>query len=198
MRTRMSPIFLSMGGSFHSVRPGLGMSSPTRTSSGRLARMPTCVWSLWKWLTRTMFTSTGSGWRKAFRQPDPVEVNIVLVSHFHNDHTQVGILANRPDEVLVGLDMPKPGRTEWKDPPIDKKIGDIRVRMVGTYHDTEMGMKRGKNAVWIVEVDGLIFCHLGDLGHELAQEQLEAIKASGPIDVLMVPVGGIYTLNGEQ
>lgn len=131
----------------------------------------------------------------AFRQPDPVEANIVLISHFHNDHTQVAVLANRPDEVLVGVDMPKKDRTEWKDPPLDKKIGDIRVRTVGTYHDTEMGLKRGKVGAWVVEADGLIFCHLGDTGHELSPEQ---VKAIGPIDVLMIPVGGIYTLNGEQ
>src|SRR5437868_5084204 len=61
---------------------------------------------------------------RAFYQPNPVEADVVLISHFHNDHTQVGVLANRPQEVLVGLDMPKPGRTEWKE--IDKKIGDIR------------------------------------------------------------------------
>ena len=131
----------------------------------------------------------------AFRQPDPVEANVVLVSHFHNDHTQVGVLANKPDEVLVGLDMPKAGRTEWKDPPVDKKIGDVRVRTVGTWHDTEMGLKRGKVGVWVVEADGLVFCHLGDTGHELTAEQ---VKEIGPVDVLMIPVGGIYTLNGEQ
>ena len=54
--------------------------------------------------------------------------------------------------------------------------------------------KRGKNSVFIVEADGLKFCHLGDLGHELTDEQVAAI---GPVDVLMIPVGGIYTINGE-
>jgi L-ascorbate metabolism protein UlaG (beta-lactamase superfamily) len=54
---------------------------------------------------------------------------------------------------------------------------------------------RGKNAAFIVEADGLVICHLGDLGHELSAEQ---VKAIGPVDVLMVPVGGIYTLNGEM
>jgi L-ascorbate metabolism protein UlaG (beta-lactamase superfamily) len=130
---------------------------------------------------------------RAFKQSDPVEADVVLISHFHNDHTQVGVLANRPQEVLVGLDMPKKGQTEWKE--IDKKIGDVRVRTVGTYHDTEQGMKRGKVAVWVVETDGLVFCHLGDTGHLLSAEQVRQI---GPVDVVMVPVGGIYTLNGEQ
>lgn len=128
----------------------------------------------------------------AFGRPE-VSADIVLVSHLHNDHNQPAVLANKPDEVLRGVTMPKPGRTEWAE--IDKKIGDIRVRTIGTYHDTVQGMQRGKVAVWVVEADGFVFCHLGDTGHELSPEQ---VKAIGPIDVLMVPVGGIYTLNGDQ
>jgi L-ascorbate metabolism protein UlaG (beta-lactamase superfamily) len=88
---------------------------------------------------------------------------------------------------------PKTGRTEWKR--FDEKVGQIRVRNLGTYHDAVNGMQRGKNSVWIVEVDGLVFVHLGDLGHELTADQ---VKAIGKVDVLMVPVGGIYTLNGDQ
>jgi L-ascorbate metabolism protein UlaG (beta-lactamase superfamily) len=65
---------------------------------------------------------------------------------------------------------------------------------MGTYHDAMNGMQRGKNSVFIVEADGLVFCHLGDLGHELTPEQ---VKTIGKVDVLMVPVGGIYTINGE-
>ena len=79
--------------------------------------------------------------------------------------------------------------------PVDEKIGAIRIRNVGLYHDATNGMQRGKNSAWIVEADGLRYCHLGDLGHDLTPEQ---VKAIGPVDVLMVPVGGIYTLNGEQ
>ena len=54
--------------------------------------------------------------------------------------------------------------------------------------------KSGKNSAFIVEAEGLTFCHLGDLGHELSPDQ---VKAIGKIDVLMIPVGGIYTINGE-
>jgi L-ascorbate metabolism protein UlaG (beta-lactamase superfamily) len=56
-------------------------------------------------------------------------------------------------------------------------------------------MEKGKNAVFIVEVDGLRIVHLGDLGHLLTREQ---IKEIGPVDVLMIPVGGVYTLNGAD
>lgn len=130
----------------------------------------------------------------AFGRPNPeVVADIVLISHLHNDHTQVGVLADGPRQTFIGVTQVNPKKTEWN--PIDKTIGDIKIRTVGTYHDTMQGLQRGKVAVWIVEVDGLKFCHMGDTGHELEPEQ---IKAIGPIDVLMVPVGGIYALNGEQ
>ena len=64
-----------------------------------------------------------------------------------------------------------------------------------SYHDNENGFSRGKNAAFVVEIEGLTFCHLGDLGHDLNDEQ---VKAIGKVDVLMIPVGGTYTINGEQ
>ena len=84
---------------------------------------------------------------------------------------------------------------------IDEKYKDMRVRTVGTYHDNEGGIKRGKNGVMIVEMDGLTFCHLGDLGEDLTdnEDKLKAmLKLIGKVDVLFVPVGGIYTINGEE
>ncbi len=130
----------------------------------------------------------------AFGRPSmEINADIALLSHLHNDHTQIGVLAGRPKDILVGITEPKPNKTEWNI--VDKKIGDIRVRTVGTFHDTTSGMQRGKVGAWIVDVDGYTFCHLGDTGHVLEAAQ---IKDIGPIDVLMLPVGGIYALNGEQ
>jgi L-ascorbate metabolism protein UlaG (beta-lactamase superfamily) len=123
-----------------------------------------------------------------------ISPDIVLISHPHNDHNRKEILANADSKDLKTVQgvLPK-GRTgEWAK--IDEKVKDVRVRSVGTYHDEEEGAKRGKNAVFVVQADGLVVCHLGDLGHELSEEQ---VKAIGPVDVLMIPVGGIYTLNGE-
>jgi L-ascorbate metabolism protein UlaG (beta-lactamase superfamily) len=56
-------------------------------------------------------------------------------------------------------------------------------------------VERGKNTIFILEVDGLRIVHLGDLGHTLTEEQ---IKRIGPVDVLMIPIGGVYTLNGSE
>lgn len=124
-----------------------------------------------------------------------VRADFVLISHPHNDHDQVAALDSKVKEsdIYRGVVEPKPGRQEWK--AVDEKRGQIRFRNLGTYHDAVNGAQRGKNSIWIVEVDGLVFCHLGDLGHELSDAQ---VKAIGKVDVLMVPIGGIYTINGEQ
>lgn len=124
-----------------------------------------------------------------------VSADMILCSHLHSDHTQVEAIENhKAARVFRGLEASKPGR-----PPafnkVDEKVGNVRVRSVQTYHDPEQGLSRGMNAVWVVEANGLVFCHLGDLGHELTDAQ---VKAIGPVDVLMIPVGGLYTINGTQ
>jgi L-ascorbate metabolism protein UlaG (beta-lactamase superfamily) len=122
-----------------------------------------------------------------------VSADITLISHPHNDHAQPEVLAEKGRIFLGVTTGPDGKKTDWAR--IDEKVKNTRVRTVATYHDATMGMTRGKNAVWVVEADGLVVCHLGDLGHELSPDQ---VKAIGPVDVLLVPVGGIYTINGEQ
>ena len=124
--------------------------------------------------------------------PPQLAADILLISHEHSDHTQLQMIKDRKAaREFHGL-KPINKRLDWN--PIDEKVGTVRVRSVGLYHDAEEGFVRGKNAALIVETDGLTFCHLGDLGHVPTDAQAKAI---GPIDVLMVPVGGVYTLNGE-
>jgi L-ascorbate metabolism protein UlaG (beta-lactamase superfamily) len=130
-----------------------------------------------------------------------VTADLVCISHMHDDHTQLGAVQIRKNDTIKeprinGL-RGTGARTEWE--MVDKKFTvrgqDIRIRTVGTYHDTMQGLEYGKNAVFIVEVDGLRIVHLGDLGHILTKEQKEKI---GPVDVLMIPVGGVYSLNGSE
>ena len=122
-----------------------------------------------------------------------VPADLVLISHSHNDHNQLGVLSNPGKfKVLEGLKQTG-NKVEWN--LLDEKFRDVRVRTVGVYHDNNQGLEKGKNAVFIVEADGLRFVHLGDLGHVLTKEQ---VKEIGPVDVLMIPVGGIYTLNGAD
>lgn len=126
----------------------------------------------------------------------PLSPDLLLISHPHDDHNRKEVLANadaKTLKVLQGVSIKGKGpATEWTK--FDEKVKDVRARSVNTYHDEEEGAKRGKNSVLILVADGLTFCHLGDLGHELTPEQ---VKEVGPVDVLMIPVGGIYTINGE-
>jgi L-ascorbate metabolism protein UlaG (beta-lactamase superfamily) len=123
-----------------------------------------------------------------------VPADLVLMSHLHNDHTQVGVIPNikKAKQFNALKDLGTDGkRTEWNQ--IDEKFKDVHFRCVGVYHDDSMGMQRGKNGIWIMEVDGLKIVHLGDLGHQLSDAQLKRV---GEVDILMIPVGGVYTLNG--
>jgi L-ascorbate metabolism protein UlaG (beta-lactamase superfamily) len=122
-----------------------------------------------------------------------VPADLVLISHFHNDHSQLGVLENAGKfKVLEGLKQTG-NKVEWN--LLDEKFRDVRIRTVGVYHDNNQGLEKGKNTVFIVEADGIRFVHLGDLGHLLTRDQ---VKEIGPVDVLMIPVGGVYTLNGAD
>lgn len=125
-----------------------------------------------------------------------VTADVLLISHEHNDHNQIGAVRIRDkNRIIHGLRPAKdnPRRLEWNE--IDKTFDDVRIRSVGSYHDAVKGMERGLNTIFVVEVDGLRIVHLGDLGHLLSKKQLDEI---GPVDVLMIPVGGVYTLNGSD
>jgi L-ascorbate metabolism protein UlaG (beta-lactamase superfamily) len=123
-----------------------------------------------------------------------VSADIILISHLHDDHAQPEVVEGyKSARIFYGLKEKAKGKApDWNK--IDEKVGAVRVRNLGTYHDADNGMQRGKNSIFVVEADGLTVCHLGDLGHELTPQQ---VKAIGPVDVLMIPVGGVYTLNGE-
>jgi L-ascorbate metabolism protein UlaG (beta-lactamase superfamily) len=118
--------------------------------------------------------------------PVPMSVDAVTISHEHPDHNNVGLAKDAP-RVLRGLQDPK----TWAK--IDEKIRDVHIRNVGVWHDQKHGAERGLNSAFVFELDGLTVAHLGDLGHLLTPEQLAAI---GKVDVLLIPVGGTYTIDG--
>lgn len=122
-----------------------------------------------------------------------LKADLVLVSHFHNDHTQIGVIENKAKAKILGGLQVMGKKTDWN--LIDEKFQDVHIKTVGTYHDTIGGMDRGLNGVFIVEVDGLRIVHLGDLGHILDEKQ---VKQIGKVDILMIPVGGVYTINGAE
>ncbi len=132
-----------------------------------------------------------------------LKADLVLMSHFHVDHTRTESITNiKQAKQINALKKGEDGRRdEWN--VIDEKFKDVRIQTMGTYHDDMAGTQRGKNGVFILDVDGLRIVHLGDLGHELKGEQLRKLtrnddKPREPrrVDVLMIPVGGVYTING--
>jgi len=76
--------------------------------------------------------------------------------------------------------------------PGEYEIGGILIIGIATFHDARRGSERGKNTVYLMEVDGISVCHLGDLGHVLTAEQIEEID---DVDVLLLPVGGVSTID---
>jgi L-ascorbate metabolism protein UlaG (beta-lactamase superfamily) len=114
--------------------------------------------------------------------PPRGQVNIVTISHHHYDHDNLEALAAANPFVIDG-----PGEYEVKG---------VNVTGILTFHDAEEGKKRGTNTAYIIEMEGIKICHLGDFGqNKLNDDQLEAMNG---VDILMIPVGGIYTLDGEE
>jgi L-ascorbate metabolism protein UlaG (beta-lactamase superfamily) len=118
---------------------------------------------------------------------DKVQAGFVLVSHEHGDHNNVALAEGRP-RIMRGL-------VEGKWRTVKETVDGIAISSVPTYHDDTKGTQRGRNTVFIVEAEGLRVVHLGDLGHPLDGE---AAKAIGRPDVLMVPVGGHFTVDAAQ
>jgi len=118
-----------------------------------------------------------------YQIPSDIKADIVTVSHEHGDHNKVDAVSGKP-LVLRGL----------SGGSIDQTIKDVRLFTVDSFHDDTQGSQRGKNVIFVYEFDGIRVAHLGDLGHVLTAAQVQQI---GEIDVLMIPVGGTYTIFGE-
>jgi L-ascorbate metabolism protein UlaG (beta-lactamase superfamily) len=73
--------------------------------------------------------------------------------------------------------------------------GGIKIKGIASFHDETQGSERGTNNIYTYTVNKIRICHLGDLGHLLTEEEIEAI---GRVDVLMIPVGGFYTIGSEN
>lgn len=154
-----------------------------------------------RWHGQSMFELESSKGTRIVFDPHAIDAygrkslkaDLVLMSHDHNDHTQVGVIENHDKATLIRGLKGSGKKVEWN--LFDRDFKDVHIRTVGVYHDSVKGMERGKNTIFIVEMDGLRFVHLGDLGHLLTEAQ---IKQIGPVDVLMIPVGGVYTLNGSE
>jgi len=140
-----------------------------------------------KWLGHSAFVITAEDGTRIMTDPfgdypglsyEPIQetVDIVVVTHKHGDHWGAKIKGN--PKIVTGK-----GTT---------KVSGIEFKGLQTYHDTSKGSQRGENTVFCFTVNGLRVCHLGDLGHQLSESEIAEI---GHVDVLMIPVGGYYTID---
>ena len=110
--------------------------------------------------------------------PPRFRANLVLVTHDHPDHNNAESIAENP------LVIHGPGEYDFQG---------IAIKGIQTFHDDAEGKERGLNTVFVIEMDGITLCHMGDFGEkELRPETFEAI---GDVDILFVPTGGKYTID---
>src|SRR5712691_3538349 len=109
-----------------------------------------------------------------------VSASIVTSSHNHPGHNYAEGVGGNP-RVVRG-----PGEYE---------ISDVLITGVPSYHDAKRGAERGRNTIYVIHMDDLVICHLGDLGHTLQEEQLEEVADA---DILLVPISGQNTLSAAQ
>ena len=128
----------------------------------------------------TLVTDPHDG--KSIGIPAPiVSGDIILVSHDHYDHNSVKSVEKEDSKVVTD------GRK--------RNISNIEIYGVDSFHDESKGAKRGNNIMYKFNVDGIKFCHLGDLGHDIDEE---TVKQIGDVDILFVPIGGTFTVDDRK
>ncbi|MGE5389965.1 MAG: MBL fold metallo-hydrolase [Deltaproteobacteria bacterium] len=108
------------------------------------------------------------------------KADIATVSHDHYDHNAVELLQGQPQVV---------------NQPGEFVIDGVQINGLDTWHDKKQGKERGRNILFKIETEGISILHLGDLGHVLSPEMASRL---GKIDVLMIPVGGRYTVDAGE
>jgi len=139
-----------------------------------------------KWFGQSCFMITSENGTKVLTDPfkkmlgyklPEIEANIVSTSHEHGDHNNI----NAVKSSFVHINE----LGEFSE-------GGIEIKGMETFHDKFSGSKRGKNTVYNFKIDEINICHCGDLGHILSSNQIEEI---GNVDILLLPVGGLATIN---
>lgn len=110
-----------------------------------------------------------------------ISTNILTVSHDHFDHNYIAALQGYKQLINTTTGS--------------FKNGDIKIKGIASWHDPEQGALRGPNTIYTYEINNIKVCHLGDLGETLTPEEIRGI---GKVDVLMIPVGGCFTIDSEE
>lgn len=108
-----------------------------------------------------------------------VVADAVTISHTHGDHNNVKAVAGKPQV------FNKVGVYDFRG---------VTITGIPANHDNGKGEKRGENIIFKYRMDGIEVCHLGDIGHEITSELIELLI---PVNVLLIPVGGVYTIDAE-
>jgi L-ascorbate metabolism protein UlaG (beta-lactamase superfamily) len=141
------------------------------------------------WFGQSCFLITAENGMKILTDPfkdmlgyklPQIEADIVSISHNHSDHNYVKAVK---------------GDFEPINQPGGFLKNGIAVQGVETFHDKASGARKGKNLVFKFVIDEINLCHLGDLGHILNSAQIEAI---GKVDILLLPVGGGFTIDARD
>lgn len=128
----------------------------------------------------TLVTDPHDGKSIGISAPD-VSGDIIFVSHDHYDHNSVKTVEK--EESIV------------KRNEIEEAVKEVMIKGVKSFHDESGGSKRGENIIYLFSMDDISFCHLGDLGHELGENDIQQI---GNVDVLFIPVGGNFTIDANK
>jgi len=113
--------------------------------------------------------------------PPHAKADLILISHNHFDHNCPSVVSSEDSSVI--------------SEPIMTVEKGVRIEGFTADHDPDGGSKRGKITIFRFELDGISFCHLGDLGQPLNESLVERI---GAVDVLFVPVGGTFTIGPQM
>ena len=110
-----------------------------------------------------------------------IKDQVVLLTHDHYDHANTE--GAEPGTMIIR----NPGEYEVKG---------VYIQGIPSFHDNAGGAERGPNTIYCIKFEEVVFCHLGDLGQEVLDEkQLDFL---GDVDVLMIPVGGKYTIGAKE
>lgn len=116
--------------------------------------------------------------------PKEREADVVLSSHNHQDHNFTQSLLN-----------PQGGQPPVFIHPGEYEVGGVVITAISSFHDDTQGSQRGLNTIFHLLFDNLNIVHLGDLGqYKLSEDQIAQI---GETDILLIPVGSVYTINGK-